>query len=151
MKCPYCPGRMGPASLRVHVALNSCGGCPAGACLAYDPDEALATSEDEYRKMAEQVARSSGWLVCHVERARAGADGRWHTPATPGFPDSWFVHPDRGRLLVVEFKSEKGRTNPKLRELQSAWLEAVAGVAGATAMRSRPSGWRLLQAKLNPV
>jgi len=146
VSCPYCGRHMGAMTLREHVAINTCGKCPPGSCVAFSEAEAQTVTEDEYRKTAERVAKHHGWLVSHVERSR-GRDGYWHTPTAPGFPDSWFVHP-QGRLLVVEFKSQKGKTAPKLRLLQHEWLLAVSAVEGATAMRSRPSGWPHLQACL---
>lgn len=144
--CPYCGRRMGRTALREHVP-TTCRHAPADACIAYTADEARASTEDDYRKLAERVGRATGWLVCHIERGQF-KEGRWLTPATPGFPDSWFVHAEAGRLLVVEFKAEKGRTSPKLAAAQQQWLEAVSAVPGALAIRSIPSRWPMLQQAL---
>lgn len=144
--CPYCDRPMSPLALREHVVVK-CRRAPAGACVPFTDGDAKAISEDDYRKMAERVARKLGWLVCHVERARAGRDGRWMTPTVPGFPDDWFLHPS-GVLLVVEFKRQKHRTNPELAAKQQEWLEAVAALPSAQAIRSRPSTWPDLQRRL---
>lgn len=148
--CPYCARAMGALALREHVAVNKCRRCPPGACVPFSGDELLEVAEDDYRKMAERVARKLGWLVSHVERARAGRDGRWMTSAAPGFPDDWFVHPS-GVLIVVEFKRQKHKTKPELAAKQAEWLDAVANVPGALALRGLPSHWPVLQRALTSV
>jgi len=143
--CPYCNRSMSPLALREHVVVK-CRRAPAGACIPFTEEDAEAISEDDYRKMAERVARRLGWLVNHVERAR-GRDGRWLTPCSPGFPDDLFLHPS-GVLLVVEFKRQRQRTKPELTAKQQECLEAVAALPSAQAIRSRPSTWPDLQRRL---
>lgn len=139
-RCPYCDRNLrGAARLRDHIGLNECGRVPADVAKEYAADE--HTSEDDYRKTAEKVARANGWLVNHVERAR-GRDGRWLTPCAPGFPDDLFVHPD-GHVLIVEFKAKRGR----LQANQSPWLDAFAA-AGARTIVARPETWPLIQSIL---
>lgn len=143
--CPYCNRQMSALSLREHVVVK-CRRAPAGACIPFTDEDAAAISEDDYRKMAERVARKLGWLVNHVERAR-GRDGRWLTPCSPGFPDDLFLHPS-GTLLVVEFKRQNQRTKPELAAKQQEWLEAVAALPAGQALRGRPSTWPDLQRRL---
>lgn len=140
---------MAPLSLCAHLALNTCGNVPWGVVVNLQPEAAKTITEDDYRTMAQKVARGHGWLVNHVERGR-GRDGRWLTPCARGFPDNLFVHP-RGRLLVVEFKGHKARTKPELQEAQQEWLQAFANLEGATVIRSRPLDWPQLQGLITAV
>jgi hypothetical protein len=73
------------------------------------------------------LARLRGWLVAHFRPART--ERGWRTPVAAdgaGFPDLVLVHPEWGRLIVAECKSDRGRVTTD----QMRWLAAfsAAGV-----------------------
>jgi hypothetical protein len=114
---------------------------PRGACLPFPP----GIGEDAWRKEAENIGRELGWLVAHVERSRP-RPGQWITNTVAGFPDSWFAWP-AGGLLVVEFKSARGKATPE----QVAWILALGRTEGVTARVLGPDDWPVLQDLLTSV
>ena len=52
-----------------------------------------------------------------------------------GFPDAVCVKD--GRLLALEFKTERGKVSPE----QEEWIAELADVPGVTAMIARPDDW----------
>ena len=75
-----------------------------------------------------------GWMRFHDHDARrdnesAGVDR--------GFPDSVLVHPDQGRLLFAELKTERGR----LSKDQERWLEALRRVRSIEVYSWKPRDW----------
>ena len=68
------------------------------------------------------LAHTLGWRVCHFRPALTRS-GHWSTPlqGDPGFVDIMLAR--RGRLILVEAKSEAGRLAPE----QVLWLNAITG------------------------
>lgn len=135
--CPYCTHQMNEAGLRSHFALNKCGLVPPDTCLPFPSP----TLEDPYRKEVEAIAREMGLLVAHVQKS-SPRSGKFITPTTAGFPDTWFVS-EAGGVLVVEFKS----SNPdaKLKPEQAKWLMALDRTLGVDARMARPEDWPTIQ------
>lgn len=92
-------------------------------------------SEGDLLQRTIDTARWHGWLVCHVRPARTAAG--WRTPLTgdPGLPDVILAR--RGRVVLAELKSERGRFRPGQRE----WLDAL----GEHGRLFRPSDWPAIQ------
>ena len=65
-----------------------------------------------------------GWLCIHQFDSRR---------SQPGFPDCLCVRD--GRVVALEFKTEKGRVRPE----QQAWLDALSQVPGVVARVVRPA------------
>lgn len=80
--------------------------------------------EEAFRQQVRGIARMFGWMMYHTYDSRR---------SDPGFPDEVFAHPQRKRVLFVEFKNEKG----KLTQAQWNWLNALA-VAGQEVAVWRP-------------
>lgn len=110
---------------------------------------AKGMSEDALKGYVMDLLTKTGWLIHHDRPARGQKEGEWrtHIEGHPGFPDIVAVHPDEGRLLIAELKSEKGRYRPGQKE----WLEALdyatvicgGGLDGrrVTVCTWRPSDW----------
>jgi hypothetical protein len=84
-------------------------------------------TEADLQDVIVTLARLRGWLVAHFRPART--ERGWRTPVAAdgaGFPDLVLVHPERGRLVVAECKSDRGRVTAD----QMRWLAAfsAAGV-----------------------
>lgn len=94
----------------------------------------LITEADLQAKVID-LARLRGWRI-HAERAARTATG-WRTPIQghAGFPD--LVLARRGRLLIAELKSQRGR----LEGHQEEWLDELRSVAGVEVHVWRPSDW----------
>lgn len=99
-----------------------------------------SVSVDEYhamqaKNMPEKVfqatiigaAMRQGWLVYHTFDSRR---------SQPGFPDLVLVHPEAGKCLFRELKTQTGKTTPK----QDEWLTALTH-AGLDAAVWRPADW----------
>ena len=95
----------------------------------------LATkTESEFQRELLEAAGYLGYMRFHDHDARrdnerAGVDR--------GFPDSLLIHPDTGRLIVAELKTERGRLSAH----QRRWLEAFRTVRTVEAYVWRPRDW----------
>lgn len=88
---------------------------------------ATRISEKALMQATLDCARLLGWTkVYHTYDSRRSA---------PGFPDAVLIHPD-GRLLVVEFKAERGTVT----SYQRSWLDAFER-CGVMAAVWRPQQW----------
>lgn len=76
----------------------------------------LKMSEADLMENTRQLATLTGWLHYHTRSSR-GSD--------PGFPD--WIALRFPRILVIEFKSDTGKTDPD----QDAWLDQWRIFAGA--------------------
>lgn len=130
------------------------------------------TSEADLQRQIIDLAQLTGWLVHHTRPSQGGpcpkCNGRkytgtsycprckgsglgyrTHIQGNPGFPDLVLAHPHHG-LLLVELKSETGRTRPA----QHQWANTLqtAETNGHTPPRTyrlwRPSDWPEIEATL---
>ena len=78
-------------------------------------------TEKDLKSIVLNIARRYGWLV-HHDLPAMNIRGRWatHVEGDVGFPDLVLVHPNKGQMLVVELKSERGKTTTS----QDTWLAA---------------------------
>lgn len=81
--------------------------------------------EAEFQSEVIRWATKFGWMHYHNPDSRR---------STPGFPDLVLLHPDVGRLLFAEMKTEKGRVRPA----QERWLDGLTNAGQQTALW-RPS------------
>jgi hypothetical protein len=140
--CIYCTSKpMNDVGLRRHYALNACGLVPTGTVMPFDPD----VGEDVWRKEAETIAREMGLLVAHCERLQ-GKGGRWLTSMPKGWPDTVFLSP-RGGALVVEFKAHDGKPDPE----QATWVNAWDRTLGVTGRVFWPPDWPTLYGMLTAL
>lgn len=84
----------------------------------------LKMTEADLMENTRQLATLTGWLHYHTRSSR-GSD--------PGFPD--WIAMRFPQILVIEFKSDTGRTDPD----QDAWLDTWRTFAGAIAEQMNPS------------
>ena len=99
----------------------------------------IKISEADFQDAVVEVAHLYRWHVSHFGRART-KDG-WSTPVRydgKGFPDCVFIHPVHRVLLVVEFKSAKGRMSMD----QDKWADMVEAVESAAAPHVKYMVWR---------
>lgn len=77
-------------------------------------------NEADFQSRVIDLARLTGWRVHHTRAARK-ANGKWSSPiqGDVGFPD--LVLARDGVVLMVELKSDKGKTTVA----QDRWLEAL--------------------------
>lgn len=80
-------------------------------------------TEDAFRRAVQEYAKLRGWLYWHQRPARTVDGWRSAGEGDKGFPDVVFARD--GVVLIVEFKSAKGRVSDD----QRAWLEALGGEA----------------------
>lgn len=88
------------------------------------------TEEDLLAGVTDALSHA-GYLWTHQRRSDLAL-----TMGTPGVPDVIAVHPKRGKVLVLELKSAKGRMEPG----QAEWLDAFRG-AGIPARIVTPDGY----------
>lgn len=69
--------------------------------------------EEAFRQQVRGIARMFGWMMYHTYDSRR---------SDPGYPDETMAHPQRKRVIFVEFKNEKG----KVTDAQWKWLDALA-------------------------
>jgi hypothetical protein len=104
---------------------------------------AASMREDELQTAVISIARSLGYLVAHFRPARVA--GSWRTPTQAdanGYPDltlardgwEWKPGYERGRLIFVELKSQRGRVG----QFQELWLD-VLRACGCECYVWRPS------------
>jgi hypothetical protein len=93
--------------------------------------------EEAFRQQVRQIARYYGWtLMYHTHDSRR---------SDRGFPDEVFCHPERNRVIFIEFKSEKGRLRPE----QKVWIEALQR-SGMEAAVWRPQDMDYIRTVLGP-
>lgn len=93
--------------------------------------------EEAFRQQVRQIARMYGWTMqYHTHNSRR---------SDPGWPDEVFAHPERKRIIFVEFKSEKGKIRPE----QQAWINMLHA-AGMEAAVWRPQDMDLVAEVLGP-
>jgi hypothetical protein len=101
---------------------------------------AIAISERDFQSSVVEAAQTLGWSVAHF-RTSLGADGSHLTAVAydgKGFPDCLFISPGHRVLLVVEFKSMKGRMSPE----QEGWANMFEAVESVTTPYVRYFVWR---------
>jgi hypothetical protein len=76
-------------------------------------------SEAELQEAIEGALAVGGWLFHHDLPATRIFTGT-HGSGMSGFPDIVALNPERGEVLVLELKSDRGRVEP----LQAEWLDA---------------------------
>ncbi len=105
---------------------------------------AALVTEADLKSIVVNLARRYGWLI-HHDLPAMNIRGRWatHVEGDVGFPDLVLVHPNRGQMLVVELKSEKGKTTTS----QDNWLAAFA-LAGIENNVVRPSDLEFITHRL---
>ena len=82
-------------------------------------------TEAEFLKQIMELATILGWRCVHFRPARTQKGWRTAMQGDPGFPD--LVLAKKGKIVIAELKSEKG----KLTDEQRAWLdEMLDGLAG---------------------
>jgi len=96
-------------------------------------------TEKVFQAQVKQAAIITGWKYYAT----------WNSfRSTEGFPDCVMIHPKKGRLLVVELKSETGQ----LTEKQAEWLDDFRA-AGVEVHMWRPSdfdvAWKILNGEKN--
>lgn len=93
----------------------------------------LAASEDDLSAFVSDFSRLQGWRRVHFRPAKVGE--RWVTAleGDVGWPDWTFTR--RGRLVIAELKSQRGRMGPG----QQEWLDALREVGGIEVYLWRPS------------
>lgn len=85
----------------------------------------LPRTERELQARITKLAKEWGWMVNHTYRAKL-EDGTWRTTTTAkGWPDLVLVHPGWGRMMALELKGPKGRSDPD----QKRWVAAFQAVA----------------------
>jgi hypothetical protein len=89
--------------------------------------------EKEYQRTIVETLELFGYVGIHVFPLR-DSHGVMRTPATsPGWPD--LVYLREPRILAIEVKTDKGKTDPR----QAAWLSLWTRVPCARAWLVRPS------------
>lgn len=80
-------------------------------------------NEKDLQAIIINLARRYGWMI-HHDLPALSRDGRWatYTQGDVGFPDLLLVHPNKGQMLVLELKSQRGKTTTS----QDNWLNAFA-------------------------
>ena len=137
---------------RLAVVVSRCAACyaqgwfgdlsarPVGCDLV-----AGSMTEKDLKSIVLNIARRYGWLV-HHDLPAMNVRGRWatHVEGDVGFPDLVLVHPNRGQMLVVELKAERGKTTTS----QDNWLAAFA-LAGIENHIVRPSDLEFITDRLS--
>jgi len=95
-----------------------------------------AMTEAVLQRTVIEMAQRLGYLVFHFPDkalAELAKRQRWDAMPDKGFPDTWIV--GRGRLIVAECKTERGRLDAD----QRLWLAALREVEGIEVYVWRPS------------
>ena len=72
-----------------------------------------------------RALRQYGWLHTHFRPLRTEAGYRTPLSGDKGYPDITAVHPDRGILLFIEVKANRGMYSDD----QKMWLGALGHIA----------------------
>ncbi len=100
-------------------------------------------TEADFQRAVIDLAHTYWWIVAHF-RPAMNSRGQWRTPVAAdgkGFPDLVLV--GRGRVLLRELKTNRGRTTIE----QEVWLESL-GEAEADVDVWRPRDWPEILATL---
>ena len=89
-----------------------------------------AETEKQFQSWVMDLAKVHGWLTYHTWRS---------DNSQPGFPDIVAIR--RSRMVVLELKTEKGKTTPE----QEMWLDAFKEVPSVRAGVFRPSERQALE------
>lgn len=92
-------------------------------------------TEAQWQRTVMELALWQGWRVYHVPDSRRVTDR--------GYPDLTLVHPDRGQVVWLELKTNRGRLKPDQRE----WIAALRR-AGQRAYVARPRDVERVEALL---
>ena len=93
--------------------------------------------EQQFLNNIVQLAHLHGWMVAHFRPAKT--DKGWRTPVSAdgkGFPDLLLIHPQRGKLLVIEVKIPPNH----LSEEQKDWIDWFQE-AGVSVIIAKPEDW----------
>ena len=79
-------------------------------------------TEAQFQRTVMDIARTYGWRIYHARPAMMRS-GQWATATDGdvGWPDLAMAR--KGRLILAELKSQKGRVKPE----QQAWISALLG------------------------
>lgn len=77
------------------------------------------TTEADLREQIRTLCNVYGWLMYFTHNSR-------RSPA--GFPDLVLAHPEKGRVIYAELKSDNGRVTPE----QVSWLDALSACGQET-------------------
>ena len=98
-----------------------------------------ATSEDQLLDKTIRYARLRHWYVHHDRPARTRDGWRTAIQGDKGFPD--FLAVREGRMVIAEFKDEKGRVSPGQEEWLRRFVEVAASALVVEVYVWRPSSW----------
>ena len=101
-------------------------------------------TEKELKSIVLTMAHRAGWMY-HHDLPAVNSRGRWmtHFEGMGGFPDVLLLHPNYAQLMVLELKTDKGRTTTR----QDNWLAAF-GLAGIENHVVRPSDLEFITHRL---
>jgi len=85
----------------------------------------IATSAADHQAKVLQLAATLGWRSMHVRKAMGSKKHGWVTPTSvSGWPDAVLWHPKQKRLILIEFKTDKGRLTPGQQDVIRSLLDA---------------------------
>ena len=87
-----------------------------------------AMSEADLQASVIDLARRTRWLYFHDNDSRRNK---------AGLPDLLLVHPETGRVIFAELKSDTGKLRPE----QKQWIDALVR-GGHHVVTWRPEHWR---------
>lgn len=93
----------------------------------YQAMRARLMTEAELQAAVIGLAGRQGWMVYHTHDSRR---------SQAGYPDLHLIHPDTGRSMFRELKTQRGRIRPA----QAEWLDGLAR-CGVDAAVWRPADW----------
>lgn len=101
-------------------------------------------NEKDLQSIVMNLARRYGWMI-HHDLPAMSRTGKWATwqQGDVGFPDLLLVHPNKGQMLVIELKSERGKTTTS----QDNWLAAFS-LAGIETYVIKPSDLEFITQRL---
>ena len=106
------------------------------------PVRRMRETEHAFQQAVIELAQTLGWRVYHARPARTAHGWRTAMQGHDGWPDVVLCR--RGRLIIAELKSAKGRLTPG----QLAWIEALRECAGIHVALWRPEDWDAIVAIL---
>lgn len=116
-----------------------------------------STDEDAFRRAVQRYAAHNGWLYWHPPVSTIRDRHMTATEGHAGFPDTVFAR--NGVVVMVEFKTTKGRLTEKQRD----WLAAMSGVLPSSIGKGfshhdgplavavwTPDNWPIIETVLGP-
>ncbi len=85
-------------------------------------------TEKQFQRQVEDLAHIYHWKIAHFRPAMTKHG--WRTAVSGdgfGFPDNFIIHPQTGRLIIAELKSQDGRLSPAQKDWLD-WCRAVPGI-----------------------